>query len=152
MVSHSEVIRVVYEQLLLEKSFELRTARYADSHLVADLVTTQVPADHFQPQNRLTFALDVRMDGESKRTDSKVLTSRFGVKFSGKVLLSASYGNVGACGFQMVPKVRIHFPPPRSLSSREKLPFFIQKYPKDAHFSRILLPKGTVENGLRAGG
>jgi hypothetical protein len=96
MVGHSEVIRVVCEQLLLEKSFELRTARYAGSHLVADSVITQVPADHFQPQNRLAFAFRYEWRANRKGTDCTARTSGLGVKFSGGFLLSATYGHVEA--------------------------------------------------------
>jgi hypothetical protein len=44
--------------------------------------------------------------------------------------------------------VRLVAPPP-SLDWREDLPFFQPKYARYARFSQNLLPKGTVENGLR---
>jgi hypothetical protein len=52
--------------------------------------------DHFEPPNRLAFAFKSERKSNRNRTDCKALVSRFSVKFSGKVLLSATYGYVEA--------------------------------------------------------
>ena len=53
------------------------------------------------------------------RTDCKALMSDFSAKFSGDLLLSATYGYVVAYRGKTVPRVRIPLSPPRSLSCRE---------------------------------
>jgi hypothetical protein len=44
-------------------------------------------------QNRPAFAFLVRWNSERKPDRTPVLMSDFGIKFSGKVLLSATYGH-----------------------------------------------------------
>jgi hypothetical protein len=92
----SEIPSVTWNAPPGDENFDFATACSASSRTQTQLGIARLELNYFRPHNRLAFAFTYEWWANRKGTDCAGRASGFGVKFSGGLLLSATYGHVEA--------------------------------------------------------